>query len=326
MRRPALPPVLPRRLRRPRLLIIGCGDVGSRLAASLAKRFGERMRLIGTGRKPASLAAIRALGALPLAIDLDDRRSAARLAGLAKRIVHLVPPPGTGRSDARSRRLAAVLGAAARPGAGPTMVYCGTTGVYGDAGGARLDETRPIAPGSDRARRRASGEHQLRALARRRRARVALLRAPGIYAHDRLPLERLRRGAPAIHHAGDSYSSRIHAEDLARLLWLALFRAGNCRVYNAVDSVELRMGEWFDRVADATGLPRPPRASRDTVREQVSPAMWSFMAESRRISNRRILRELRARLRYPDPRMALEEVRTRHRENGPWQGEGTPRT
>src|SRR5690606_25585987 len=104
-------------------------------------------------------------------------------------------------------------------------------------------------------------------------------------------------------------SNHIPADDLAQLLWLALFRAGNCRVYNAVDSAELRMGEWFDRVADATGLPRPPRASRAAIREQVPPALWSFMAESRRISNRRILRELRARLRYPHPQRALDEVR-----------------
>ncbi len=309
MRRSSLPPVLPRRLRRPRLLIVGCGDVGGRLAARLVAQFGERWKLIGTGRGPGSLAAIRALGVAPMAIDLDDSRSARRLAGLATRIVHLAPPAGAGRIDHRSRRLAAAIGRGADRDAGPTIVYCGTTGVYGDAAGARFDETRPIAPRNERAQRRASGERQLRALARRGRARVALLRVPGIYAHDRLPLERLRRGTPAIAPAEDGYSNHVHAEDLAQLLWLALFRAGNCRVYNAVDSAELRMGEWFDRVADATGQPRPPRASRASIREQVSPALWSFMSESRRISNRRILRELRTRLRYPHPQMALDEVR-----------------
>ena len=71
----------------------------------------------------------------------------------------------------------------------------------------------------------------------------------------------------------------------------------------------MRMGEWFDAVADATGLPRPPRLPRATIRERVSPALWSFMSESRRLSNRRALRELRARLRYPDPRLALAELR-----------------
>jgi nucleoside-diphosphate-sugar epimerase len=309
MRKSSLPPVLPRRLRRPRLLIVGCGDVGGRLAARLAGRLGDRWKLIGTGRTPESLAKIRALGAVPMAIDLDDRRSARRLAGIASRIVHLVPPPGTGHSDGRSQRLAAAIGSAAGAGRQAMIVYCGTTGVYGDAGGERLDETRPIAPASGRARRRASGERQLRALARRGAARVALLRAPGIYAQDRLPTERLRRGTPAIRHEEDGYSSHIHADDLAWLLWIALFRAGNCRVYNAVDGTEMRMGEWFDRVAEATGLPRPPRESRDAIRDRVSPSLWSFMSESRRISNRRILRELRARLRYPHPQMALDEVR-----------------
>lgn len=310
MRKSSLPPVLPRRLRRPRLLIVGCGDVGGRLAAQLVPRYGDRWKLIGTGRGPGSLARIRALGVVPIAIDLDEPRSARRLAGLATRIVDLAPPPGTGRIDSRSRHLAAAIGSMAGYGAGPMIVYCSTTGVYGDAAGARFDETRPIAPRNERAQRRASGEQQWRALARRGAAQVALLRAPGIYAHDRLPLARLRRGTPAITPGEDGYSNHIHAEDLARLLWLALFRAGNCRVYNAVDSAELRMGDWFDRVADATGLPRPPRASRAAVREQVSPALWSFMGESRRISNRRILRELRARLHYPHPQLALDEVRT----------------
>jgi len=315
MRKSLLAPTLPRRLRRPRLLIVGCGDVGGRLAAQLAARLGERWKIIGTGRSPESLAAIRARGAAPIALDLDLPRSARRLAGLATRIVVLAPPAAAGLVDVRSRRLATAIGSGSGSGSGighgtgPMVVYCSTTGVYGDAAGARFDETRPIAPRSERARRRASGERQWRVLARRGRARVALLRAPGIYAHDRLPLERLRRGTPTIAAAEDGYSNHIHAEDLAGLLWLALFRAANCRVYNAVDSAELRMGDWLDRVADATGLPRPPRASRASVREQVSPALWSFMAESRRISNRRILRELRARLRYPHPQLVLDEVR-----------------
>lgn len=309
MRKSSLAPVLPRRLRRPRLLIVGCGDVGRRLAAQLVARYGERWKLVGTGRAPAALTMIRALGVVPMAIDLDEPRAARRLAGLASRIVVLAPPAATGRIDGRCSRLVAAIGSGAGHEAGPTVVYCGTTGVYGDAAGARFDETRPIAPRNERAHRRSSSERQWRALARRGQARIALLRAPGIYAHDRLPLERLRRGTPAIAPGEDGYSNHIHAEDLARLLWLALFRAGNCRVYNAVDSAELRMGDWFDRVADATGLPRPPRASRASVREQVSPALWSFMGESRRISNRRILRELRARLRYPHPQLALDEVR-----------------
>src|SRR5690606_37279768 len=245
MRKSSLRPVLPRRLRRPRLLLVGCGDVGGRLAQRLLARMGDRWKVIGTARSEESLAAIRALGAVPIAIDLDAPRSARRIAGLASRIVHLAPPQPAGRTDARSRRLVAAIGGAARPGGRATLVYCGTTGVYGDAAGARLDETRPVAPRSERAQRRASAERQLRALARRGMARVALLRAPGIYAHDRLPTERLRRGTPAIVHAEDSYSSHIHADDLAQLLWLALFRAGNCRAYNAVDSAEMRMGEWF---------------------------------------------------------------------------------
>lgn len=317
MRKSAPSQILPRRLRRPRLLLVGCGDVGGRLAKHLVARMGDRWKVIGTARADESLAAIRALGAVPVTIDLDEPRAARRIAGLADRIVHLAPPQPVGRADRRSRRLAAAIAGAAHAGGRRVLVYCGTTGVYGDAGGARFDETRTIAPRSERAHRRASAERQLRTLARRGGARVALLRAPGIYAHNRLPVERLRRGTPAIVAGQDGYSSHIHADDLAQLLWLALFRGRNCRVYNAVDSAEMRMGDWFDAVADATGLPRPPRLPREEARERVSPALWSFMSESRRLSNRRILRELRARLRYPHPRIALAEVRAAREAESP---------
>jgi nucleoside-diphosphate-sugar epimerase len=138
---------------------------------------------------------------------------------------------------------------------------------------------------------------------------VALLRAPGIYAAERLPLERLRRGDPALEAEDDSYSNHIHADDLARLAWLATFRAGAGRVYNACDDSDVKMGDWFDLVADAHGLPHPPRIGRAEAEQRLSPVLWSFMRESRRIANRRIKRELRARLRYPTVRDGLAEAR-----------------
>ena len=310
MRSPAIQPCS--RLRRPRLLIVGCGDVGLRLLRRLAPRVAAgRLAVTAVTRDPQRRAAARALGARTLAIDLDDRRSVGRLGGLARWTVHLAPPPEHGDDDPRVRRLIAACGPALRQAktiARWTLIS--TTGVYGDCGGAVIDETRPVAPITARARRRVAAETRVRAAVRRGLLRAAILRVPGIYAHDRLPVERLRRGTPAPVADDDCWTNHIHADDLAAIAWLALFRGRPGRTVNAVDDSSLKMGDWFDRVADTFGLPRPPRLPRAELAERVSPVMLSFMSESRRLSNRRLKRELRARLRWPTVDAALAEVKT----------------
>jgi nucleoside-diphosphate-sugar epimerase len=135
---------------------------------------------------------------------------------------------------------------------------------------------------------------------------VCLLRAPGIYdSADRLPLARLHKGEPVLAADDDVFTNHIHADDLARLLALALFRGRPNRAYNASDDSSLRMGEYFDLVADALGLPRPPRLPRAELAARVSPLTLSFMSESRRLDNQRIKRELRARLIHPTVADAL---------------------
>ena len=299
----AVPRSLPRRFRRPRLLVVGCGDVGMRLLRQLAPRLGDALGAVAVTRRPEQQAAARALGARALGADLDDRRSLRRLAAFCGWTIDLAPPPAEGADDPRTARLIAACAPALRRrrsrGAVARWAYVSTTGVYGDCGGAAFDETRPVAPASARAIRRVAAERRMRALTTRGAARVSILRAPGIYAQDRLPIERLRRGTPALADAEDVFTNHIHAEDLARAAWLALFRGRPGRVYHAVDDSDLKMGAYFDKVADALGLPRPPRFSRDEVARQVSPAMLSFMSESRRLANRRLGRELRLRLRWP---------------------------
>ncbi len=302
----------PRLFRRPRLLIVGCGDVGARIVRLLAVRPG-RIRLIATTRRTDGAAALRALGATVIGVDLDEPRSLRRLAGLARWMIDLAPPPAEGTADPRTRRLAAALrrSPVALGAGGPERwVYVSTSGVYGDCAGQRVDETRPVAPASARAVRRVDAERRWRAAirssARLRRqglapglARLSILRAPGIYAADRLPVDRLRRGLPALVESDDVHTNHIHADDLARIAWLALTRGRSTRVYHASDASGLMMGEYFDRVADALSLPRPPRLPRATIAAHVPAPMLSFMSESRRLDNRRLTRELRVPLRYP---------------------------
>jgi len=274
-----------RRLGRPSLLIVGCGDVGGRIVARLAGRF----RIVALTSSPARVAQLRAAGVTPIVGNLDARASLARLAGFRARVVHLAPPPeNDARRDARTRALLAAL---RHPPA--RLVYVSTTGVYGDRAGAIVDETTPAAPASERAWRRLDAERAVRA------AHGSVLRAPGIYAHDRLPLARLRSGAPALAADDDVFSNHIHAEDLARICIAALFRGGRGRVYNTVDRSRLKMGEYFDLVADRCGLARPPRLPRAQLRAAVSPMMYSFMSESRRITGERVARELKLRLAWP---------------------------
>jgi len=285
------------RFARPRLLIVGCGDVGMRLLPLLRERF----RVFAVTSQPGRRAELRAAGAIPIVADLDRPQTLRRLAGLARWVVHLAPPPRQGALDLRTRNLTAILPEGAR------VVYISTTGVYGDRKGAVIDETAACAPRNARAGRRVDAEQVLRAWAVAAGGSVAILRAPGIYALDRLPLERLRQGTPALAPQDDVYTNHIHADDLARLAALALFRGRPGRVYNASDDTRLKMGEYFDAVADAFDLPRPPRLPRAELERAVSPMLLSFMSESRQLVNRRIVRELGARLRYRRVEDALAE-------------------
>lgn len=178
------------------------------------------------------------------------------------------------------------------------LVYISTSGVYGDCAGERVPETRRLRPQTPRARRRVDAEQQLRRFGRTAGTCLSILRAPGIYAADRLPLERLQRGTPVLAAEDDVFTNHIHADDLAMLAVAALRRGLPNRVYNASDASHLKMGEYFDLVADRFGLPRPPRISREEAEKTLSPVQLSFMSESRRLDNRRIGRELRVGLRY----------------------------
>lgn len=284
----------------PRLLIIGCGDIGLRLLPLLCQRF----RVFAVTSHAARVDALRAAGAIPLVADLDQPESLARLAGLARTIVHLAPPRPDGLKDRRTRHLIGILTQRA------TLVYISTSGVYGDCDGDLVNETRPVRPQNQRAMRRRDAEQALRDWARRTGSRLAILRTPGIYAADRLPLERLRNGAPVLAAQDDIYTNHIHADDLAHLIALAVFRAQPGRIYHAVDDSDMKMGDYFDLLADAFGLPKPLRLPVAELRSAVSPLQWSFMSESRRLTNTRMKNELGMRLRYHHVRDAIQAGRS----------------
>ncbi len=268
-----------------------------------------RAQVVGLTRRADDVAKLRAHDILPLVADLDDLSSLRRLNTAPYAVVHLAPPPAHGSDDPRTQRLVAAL---SRAQIIPRrFVYISTSGVYGDCAGARIDETRPLRAQTPRARRRVAAEARLRAWAARAGVPLAIIRAPGIYAQSRLPLERIRQGTPVLTPDDDVFTNHIHADDLARAAIAAIYHGSPNRAYNVTDDAEMKMGGWFDAVADAHHLQRPPRVSWEEAEQRIAPMLMSFMSESRRLSNTRMKRELRVRLAYPTPQVMLSAVAPR---------------
>ena len=291
----------PARFRQTRVLIVGCGDVGMRVARELL----PRCRVLALTSQPGRAQVLRQAGLVPLLGNLDQPATLARLAGLATRVVHLAPPPGQGSEDARTRHL---LQALSRRGRVRSLVYGSTTGVYGNAGGAHFNETRTVAPATPRAQRRVHAEALVRWWGRRAGVRTSILRIPGIYAVDREgghPRDRVLKGSPVLNREDDVFTNHIQADDLARACVAALWRGRPGRVVHACDDQTLLMGDYFDLVADLCGLPRPPRLSRAEATLAMSPMQMSFLSESRRLDNHRLHSELRLKLHCPTVREGL---------------------
>jgi nucleoside-diphosphate-sugar epimerase len=299
---------LPSRFRRPRLLIVGCGDVGQRVAAQLP----PGVRLLALTSSPDRLPGLRAQGITPLQGNLDQPATLRRLSGLATRVLHLAPPPTENLPDwRRDPRTLALLRALRLRSLPQTVVYGSTSGVYGDCAGDRVNEVRAVNPGTPRAQRRVDAEQQLRFFGRATGTRVHALRIPGIYAPDReggTPRPRLLKGTAVLQAEDDVYTNHIHADDLARACIAALWRGLPQRSTNVSDNTELKMGDYFDMAADLYGLPRPPRLSRSTAQQQLPLMLLSFMGESRRLDNTRLQRELRVPLRHPTVREGLADT------------------
>jgi nucleoside-diphosphate-sugar epimerase len=262
-----------------RFLIVGLGDI--------ARRVRERL--------PAGIA-VRSISRRSGA-DLDRPDTLLAFAGWADTVLYTAPPPPAGDRDPRMANLLAVLGRGEIIPA--RMVYLSTSGVYGDCGGAFVDESRPATPQTARARRRLDAETRLQAWCGERNVALSVLRVPGIYAAERLPLERLRAGTPVLRDEDDVYTNHIHADDLAAISLRSLEASAPAGVYNASDDSVLRMSEWFDLLAERFGLPRPPRIARSAAAGRISAEMLSYMSESRRLVNTKLKRDLGVRLAYP---------------------------
>jgi len=286
---------------KPSILIIGCGDIGLRVARQLS----QSHRVFALTSQQSRFQELREVGATPILGNLDQPESLWRLSGLAQTVIHLAPPQNQGNRDCRTRNLIRILSQGSH--VVRRLIYISTTGVYGDHGGAKVTEATPTKPQSERAKRRVDAEQILRLWAPAHGVALTILRVPGIYAANRLPIERLQSKTPALIPEEDAYSNHIHSDDLARLICAALYHGKPQRVINTCDGGETKMGDYFDEVADAFGLDRPPRMPAEQLQKIVNPMLWSFMRESRRVTNTR-LHELKTPLRYPSVANFLKTI------------------
>jgi len=282
------------------LLIIGCGDIARRALPVLKQRY--RVRALVRSPDPALVAS----GIELIEGDLDDPESLAPLAGWAECVAHLAPPAAGGEIDQRTRNLLTAFSApqeSAPQKRGAMLprrfVYLSTSGVYGDCAGEWVEETRATRPQTERAMRRLDAEWAIFDWGDRNKVKIVILRVPGIYARDRLPLDRIARGTPVLRAEEDVYTNHIHADDLAAIVAAVLHAARASGTYNASDDSAIKMGDWLDLVADRAGLARLRRVSRAEASRVVPADLLSFMSESRRLSNDRLKSELGVRLRYP---------------------------
>jgi nucleoside-diphosphate-sugar epimerase len=186
--------------------------------------------------------------------------------------------------------------------------YLSTTGVYGDHAGGWVDEDTPLAPRSDRARRRAEAEAAWLAWGKAHGVAVQVFRLAGIYGPGRNQLEGMRAGtARRIDKPGQVFS-RIHVDDIANVLSASIAKPRPGRVYNVCDDEPCAPEIVVAFAARLLGLSPPPLEKYADVRDTLSPMAASFYDESKRVRNSRMKDELGVKLQYPTYREGLRSL------------------
>lgn len=282
------------------LLIIGCGDIGIR-TARLAQDAG--LPVTGVVRSPESLVRLERAGITPLRADLQDLSTLDNLPTRNAWVLYAAPPPGGGHTDPKIRNFCAAIA----PGNEPAkLVYLSTSGVYGDCGGTVVTEATPVNPTSARAKRRWDAECVVRQFGEQRSVPTVVLRVTGIYGPHRFALHHLLQGHPVLRRMEAPFTNRIHADDLAQVCFAALEKGRDGDLFNVCDGQQSSMTDFFLALADVFGLARPTEVDMEEAKRVMNPMMLSYLQESRRMENGKMLRELGITLRYPDLESGLQ--------------------
>jgi len=276
------------------VLIVGCGDIGERLAGLCRQR---NLPVTGLVRSADGVARLRRAGIEPIRTDLAQADAIDTLPTAGATVFHLAPPPRDGERDPLIRGFLSAIDGDALP---ERLVLLSTTAVYGDCGGDWIDETHPVAPQTARGLRRLDAEQAARDWSARTGVPLVILRVGGIYGPGRLPIARIEKGLPILREAESPFTNRIHQDDLAQVCLAAAERGRPGEVYNVSDGRPGTMSRYFKDIARARGLPLPPEVSLAEAERVMSAGMLSYLKESRRLANDKMLRELGVVLRYPD--------------------------
>jgi nucleoside-diphosphate-sugar epimerase len=282
-----------------RVLVLGCGYVGRRLARVLA---GCGMEVVGTTRDPARADGIAAAGARPVLAELTRPETLAPLVEWRPHAVFdLVKPQPAGEDEysVEGTWNVARAFAAAPPEA---LVYVSSTSVYGRRDGEWTDEATPVEPSSPVGEARVEAEGVYLDAWREHGLPVRICRVPGIYGPGRTLRERLELGAYRRLDDEELWVSRIHVDDLVAGLVAAWERGRPGETYLLCDDEPVTGAEYAELTAELLALPLPPAVSREDIRQELSGSAFERRVGSRRCSNRKMREELGVVPRYPSVR------------------------
>ncbi|ALG68288.1 SDR family oxidoreductase [Beggiatoa leptomitoformis] len=284
------------------IFIVGCGYVGLRLAQTVLAE-DEECAVMALVRSTESNRRLQEADIMTVPGDLDRPSFLTELPTEQTILYYFAPPPATGITDPRITHLLNAFSPTELPA---KIVYISTTGVYGDCGGDWVTEARPTNPQTDRARRRVDAENTLTQWCDKQKIPLVILRVAGIYGAGRLPIERLKQKTPVLAEALSPFSNRIHVDDLVEVCLIA-GDSDVTGIFNVTDGNPTTMTDYFNHVADALKLPRPPVVDKAAAQTELSTEMLSYLAESKRISNEKMRTVLEVELFYPDLKSGLQQ-------------------
>ena len=285
----------------PNFLVVGCGDVGKRVAHRL---LANNAKISALTHSKASENSLKTLGIEPIFADLDQADSVSAITQSFDNIFYFAPPPSSGQIDSRMQNF---IQHYLRQHLPKRIVYISTTGVYGDHSDNWINEETPAKPQVDRSRRRLNAENQIIELAKNTKLEYVIVRVAGIYSLEKLPIERLQENKKILARNLSGASNRIHAEDLADILVAAMLNSKSGEIYNATDGAPSTMSDYFMAVAHTFDLPAPEEVDWQYANAHFSQGMLSYLKESKKISNEKILKQLGIHLNYPDLTTGLKQ-------------------